>query len=86
MSESQFCFGFLIGGMIVAAFGYTLQQIYLNRKASGMASQKVMLVKTVHSPEEVTKASRRARWAFVGWTIVFIFLSLGAVVLLLNLI
>ena len=86
MSESQFCFGFLIGGLIVAAFGYTLQQIFLNRAKAGQASKKVMLVKTVHSPEEVTKASRRARWAFLGWTIIFIVLGVGAVVLLLNLI
>ena len=86
MSDSQFCFGFLIGGLIVLTFGYTLQQILLSRVKAGQASKKQMLVETVFSPEEVTKASRRARWAFVGWTIVFIVLSVGAVVILLNLI
>lgn len=85
MSNTQFCNGFLIGFMVAGVFGFILQQIQLARFKAGKAAKKEMVAVTTQSPEEVTRASRKAQWDLVIWTFVLILLGIGAVFLLLRL-
>ena len=85
MSDSQFCYGLLIGFLAAGAFAYVLQQIRLARFRAEVASRREVPVPIERSPEEITRASRRARRAQWAWTAVLILLAVGAAVLLISL-
>jgi hypothetical protein len=84
VSDSQFCYGLLIGFLAAGAFGYVLQQIRLARFRAGQASRRAIEVPIERSPEEITRASRRARRAQWAWTAVLILLAVGAAILLIS--
>ncbi|NIV32433.1 MAG: hypothetical protein GWN58_24225 [Anaerolineae bacterium] len=85
MSDSEFCYGLLIGFLVAGAFAYVLQQIRLARFRAGQASRREIPVPIDRSPEEITRASRRARRLQWAWTGVFVLLAIGAVILLISL-
>ena len=85
MSDSQFCYGLLIGFLVAGVFAFIFQQIRLARFRAGQASKRAVEVPIPKSPAELTRASRRSRLIGWVWTAIFIVLAIGAAILLLSL-
>mgnify|MGYP001557750974 FL=1 len=85
MSESEFCYGFVLGFVVAGLLGYSLQRIRFKGKVAAQASKKEMVVLAKQSPAEVYKASLRARQELAAWFIAAILLAIAAVVLLISL-
>jgi hypothetical protein len=72
----------LIGFLVAGVFAYIFQQIRLARFRAGQAARRQVEVPIPRSPDEIVRASRRARRLQWAWTAVFILLAIGALLLL----
>lgn len=79
MSDSELCYGFLLGFLTAGVLGFIAQRIMLLSKKAAQAGKKVALVETKQSPRETYMTSMRAKTEIVLWIIILVLVAVAAV-------
>ena len=79
MSDSDVCYGFLLGFLTAGVLGFISTRLLLLSKKAAQAGTKVALVETKQSAKQVYMTSVRAQTEMVLWIIVLILIVIAVV-------